>query len=189
MQIRKLEFTAIFNSISSKLMPLFGPQCAPCPPSALTMTMMLPLCTIRPEICHHCQGFVLWFLKFISLKPTGLRVMSASLLYCVESLDLRGLYYISGRHLMPPPAYSSTSRVIIYIDCVTRSADPSDGPLLGYHQGVRSLSPIHIHSDLHHMHHTSHTHRREAGMRVIHEIQKSEVLCCLIYSQDEAYTK
>ena len=138
------------------------------------MTMMLPLCTIRLQICHHCQGFVLWFLKFISLKPTGLKVMSPSLLYCVESLDLRGLYYISGRHLMPPPAYSSTSRVIIYIDCVTRSADPSDGPLLGYHQGVRLLPPIHIHSDLHHMHHTSHAHRREAGMRFIHEIQYSE---------------
>ena len=118
--------------------------------------MMLPLCTIRLQICHHCQGFVLWFLKFISLKPTGLKVMSPSLLYCVESLDLRGLYYISGRHLMPPPAYSSTSRVIIYIDCVTRSADPSDGPLLGYHQGVRLLPPIHIHSNLHHMHHIHH---------------------------------
>ena len=135
--------------------------------------MMLPLCTIRLQICHHCQGFVLlWFLKFISLKP-GFTVMSPSLLYCVESLDLRGLYYISGWHVMPPPAYSSTSRVIIYIDCVTRSPDPSDAPLLGYHQGVRSLPPIHTFIQICITYIIHHILRREAGMKITYDTYNS----------------
>ena len=73
---------------------------------------------------------------------------------------------------MPPPAYSPTSRVIIYIDCVTRSPPPPLIPFVGSSPGC-PLSATQSHTFievcityLHHIYIIHHMLRREADMRI-----------------------
>ena len=162
MQIRKLEYKQFLAAFVLKLMPLFGTHC---PPSALTMTMMLPLCTIRPQICHHCQGFVLWFLKFISLKPTGVYSHESVLaLLCWKFRFTRPVLHLSSLSWLTSNA---TPRLLSHIPCHNLhrlcnqvSSSPSD-PLCWVITRVSALchTSTHIHwghqhlsaSPIHHM--------------------------------------
>ena len=140
--------------------------------------VVLPLCTIRLEqICHHCQGFVLWFLKFISLLSYRFMfysLVSVLALLCWKFWFTRPVLHLSS--LSSPTVNATprllshiTSRVIIYIDCVTRSPSPSPDlmPLWCAINGASALchpSSIHTESLKSALHSSLTCWRQEAAM-------------------------